>query len=120
MSLASIGGGQLGATCAHALVVMSVSRLPAGTAERYLEEFLAAPAELDRSGTGGLLKHALGIVYTSWRLSTAVTGNRSQPGRTCALRALAHLGLVLDGRCDRAYVFPFPDLSMDRELRGDG
>lgn len=101
---------RLGASGAHFLVALSVRRLPPAAAERYLEEFQADLAELERSGSSGLLRHALGIVSTSRRFSMAVAGPSSKSGGTWALRALAHLGLVADPRGpdarDGAYVFP--------------
>ncbi len=107
----SVGGDQFAVTCAHAVILMSVRRLPVATADRYLEEFQADLIELQRSSTQALLAHALGMASIAWRLNTTVAGSPSPPGRTWALRALAHLGLVPPQRCpealcDAAYVFP--------------
>lgn len=97
------------ATCAHALGGISVRRMPAGAAERYLEEFEADLIELERSGGRAMLKHALGIVSISRRLNGVVA--RPAPPLQWALRALAHFGLAWDHRgrealCDAGYVFP--------------
>lgn len=105
-------GGDAVAGAALALAAMSVRRLPAEAAERYLEEFLADLMELERRGRWAMLKHAFGIAATSRRLGLAVAGPPSRAGRTWALRALAHLGISVGHigptLYDGAYVFKGP------------